>query len=52
MANIRETFTIPENLVKKLNEHSAKSLIPKSKLISKLLDDYFNKQNEKSKHNK
>ncbi len=39
--NTQETFTIPEELVKKLNEYSKISLIPKSRLVSKLLKEFF-----------
>jgi len=44
MARLKDTFTIPEEIVKQLNEYSKKSMIPKSKLVSKLLKDFFDKQ--------
>ncbi len=41
MATIRETYTISEELVKKLNQYSAYSLIPTSKLVTKLIKEYL-----------
>lgn len=37
------TFCIPKELVEKLDNYSKNSLIPKSKLISKLLIEHFAK---------
>lgn len=47
MANKKENFTIPEKLIKELNLYSKKTMVPKSRLISKLLFDFFTIQNEK-----
>lgn len=41
MANIKETFTIPEEILKKLNDYSNKSMVPKSRLVSKLLKEFL-----------
>ncbi len=46
MATTREIFTIPEEIVKKLNSYSKESLIPKSRLITKLLIEFFEKNNK------
>jgi len=46
MATKREIFTIPEEIIIELNAFSKESLIPKSKLITKLLKDFFDKQKE------
>lgn len=40
--NTQETFTIPIELVKKLTDYSKKTMIPKSRIIAKLLNDFFN----------
>lgn len=48
MATKVENFTIPEELIKKLNDYKKESMIPKSTLVSKLLEEFFNK-NEKLK---
>jgi metal-responsive CopG/Arc/MetJ family transcriptional regulator len=45
--NLQENFTIPSELIKKLNEYSKESLIPKSALIAKLLKEFFEKNNKK-----
>ncbi len=44
MATIRETYTIPEELVKKLNKYSADKMIPKSRLVSKLIKEFLDKE--------
>ena len=41
--NIQETFTIPKELIKLLEEYSEKTMIPKSRLIAKLLKEFFEK---------
>jgi len=41
------TFCIPKELVDKLEKHYKETMIPKSRLVSKLLDEYFNKQVKK-----
>lgn len=46
MANKRENFTIPEELIDRLNKHSKETMIPKSRIVSKLLKDFF-LENEK-----
>lgn len=43
MATKVENFTIPEEIVKDLNEYSKKTMIPKSRLVTKLLKDFFEK---------
>ncbi len=47
MSAIRETYTIPEELVNKLNEYSKKSMIPKSRLVTKLLKDFLENEAKK-----
>ena len=48
MANKKENFTIPEEILKQLNSYSKETMIPKSRLISKLLSEFFIKHyNEK-----
>jgi len=42
--NIKETFTIPSELLKKLSDYSKQTMIPKSRLVSKLLKDFFEKE--------
>ncbi len=41
MANLKKTFTIPEEIIKLLNEYSKKTMIPESRLVSKLLNDFL-----------
>jgi hypothetical protein len=41
--NTQETFTIPSDIVKQLDDYSKKSLIPKSRLIANLLKNFFKK---------
>lgn len=43
--NTQETFTIPRELVKQLEEYSIKTMVPKSRVISKLLEDFFKSKN-------
>lgn len=43
MATIRDTFTIEEEVLKKLKSYSKKTMIPKSRIISKLLEEFFEK---------
>jgi metal-responsive CopG/Arc/MetJ family transcriptional regulator len=47
MSAIRETYTIPEEFVNKLNEYSKKSMIPKSRLVTKLLKDFLENEAKK-----
>lgn len=47
MATKVENFTIPEELIKKLNDYKKETMIPKSTLVSKLLYDFFKKQEAK-----
>ena len=47
MAKIKETFTIPEELVKQLAEYSKESMVPKSRLIAKLLKEFFENINKR-----
>lgn len=35
------TFCINKELIDKLDDYSKKTMIPKSKLVSKLLEEYF-----------
>jgi len=42
-----ENFSLPNELVEKLNKHSKETMIPKSRLITKLLLDFFEKQKNK-----
>ena len=39
----RVNFSIPENTLIKLEVYSKESLIPKSSLITKLLEEFFDK---------
>lgn len=41
MANKKENFTIPEEILEKLNSYSKETMVPKSRLISKLLTEFF-----------
>lgn len=41
--NTQETYTIPAELVKLLDDYSKKTMIPKSRLIAKLLKEFFEK---------
>lgn len=43
MANKKENFTIPEEILEKLKDYSKTTMVPKSKLVSKLLLEFFNK---------
>jgi len=45
------TFCIDKNLVGKLDSYSKETMIPKSKLISKLLEEYFIKLEKNGKGN-
>lgn len=47
MATKVKNFTIPEEILKKLNDYSKKSLIPQSRLVTKLLKDFFINEEEK-----
>lgn len=47
MATIRETYTIPEELVKQLNKYSTDKMIPKSRLVSKLIQQFLDKKTSK-----
>jgi hypothetical protein len=47
MANKKVNFTIPEDILKTLNYYSKETMIPKSRLVSKLLKEFFIKNNEK-----
>lgn len=49
MANKKENFTIPEEILKRLNSYSKETMIPKSRLISKLLTDFLIKYDESKK---
>ena len=39
--NTQETYTIPADLVRLLDNYSKETMIPKSRLISKLLKEFF-----------
>ena len=41
------TFSIPEKILKELDEFNIKTMIPKSKLVTKLLEDFLIKEKEK-----
>lgn len=41
------TFCIPKELTEKLEKHYQETMIPKSRLVSKLLEEYFKKQENK-----
>ena len=41
MATKREIFTIQEEIVNNLNSYCQEKLIPKSRLVSKLLKEFF-----------
>ncbi len=43
MAHIRDNFTIPEEILEILNNYSKKTMIPKSRIVTKLLRDFFEK---------
>ena len=43
------TFCIPKELTEKLEKHYQETMIPKSRLVSKLLEEYFKKQENKFK---
>lgn len=43
MATVKQTFTIPKETSDKLSQYVDASLATKSKLITKLLEDFFNK---------
>lgn len=45
------TFCISKELVEELDSYSKKSMIPKSKLVSKLLKEYFLKLKKNGKSN-
>lgn len=42
--NTQETFTIPKELVEKLEKYSKSTLVPKSRLIAKLLKEFFDNE--------
>ena len=48
MKTKNSTFCIPKDLTEKLDKHCEYTMIPKSKLISKLLEEYFKKQEKNS----
>lgn len=47
MKTKNSTFCIPKELTEKLEKHYNETMIPKSKLISKLLEEYFKKLEKK-----
>lgn len=47
MATVRETYTISEEIVKKLNKYSLNNMIPKSKIVNKLLKGFLKKNENK-----
>jgi hypothetical protein len=38
------TFCIPKEIIEKLETHYKETMIPKSKLVSRLLEEYFKKE--------
>lgn len=46
------TFCIAKELVSKLEEYSNKTMIPKSRLVSRLLEEHFLKLEKDEKNNK
>ena len=49
MAKIRSTFTIDEELIKKLESLSDKTMVNKSRLVSEAISKYVDEQTSKSK---
>jgi hypothetical protein len=44
MKTKNSTFCIPIELTEKLEKHCEETMIPKSRLISRLLEEYFKKE--------
>lgn len=44
------SFTLEENIMKELNRFCKDGLITKSKLINKIIQDFINKEENKSKN--
>lgn len=42
-------FSIDKEIIKQLNDYNKETMIPMSRLVSKLLEDFFLKQKEKNK---
>ena len=51
MATKSENFTIPVETIKKLNDYSKESMIPKSRLVSHLLKKFFEEEEQKKENN-
>lgn len=47
MATKVKNFTIPEEILESLKNYSEKTLIPQSALVTKLLKEFFEKENNK-----
>jgi metal-responsive CopG/Arc/MetJ family transcriptional regulator len=43
---VRVDFTIQKELVEKLADFKKRTMIPKSQLVSKLLNDFFDKESK------
>lgn len=43
------TICVPKDILKLLDEYHQKAMVPKSKLISKLLEEFFEKNDGKFK---
>ena len=41
------TFCIPKETAEKLEKHYKETMVPKSRLVSRLLDEYFKKQEKR-----
>lgn len=50
MASKTKTFTFPEEILEKLAVYSKESMVPQSALISKLLKEFFEKHEQKTKN--
>ena len=46
--NTRVNFTIQKDVLKLLDAYAEKTMIPKSRLVSKLLKDFIEKENSKN----
>lgn len=46
MATKQEHYTIPEGIIEKLNQYSKKSMIPKSRIVSMLLEKFLKGKNK------
>jgi hypothetical protein len=42
--NYKKDFTIPKELLKQLDDYTARTMVPRSRLIAKLLKEFFEKE--------